>query len=319
MRVITPLFVATNASVASAQPYLTSSTVAEPDLTRTPPEATWVAATSYTVGQQVIRATTHMVYENILAGVNATLPETDAALATPTRWVRKGATNRYAMLDTIRNSKTTTASPLTVVLTPGVRIDAIGLAGMSADSVTISMTSNAATVYTVTKNLSTREILNWYDYFFDPFTTQPSLAYFNLPPYTNGIITITLTATSGTVSLGAIVIGSQTYVGQIQYNAVSDEQNFSRIDRLFDGTASLLQRRSIPKIKANVWSEKNNTNKIRALRTKLNAVPAFWSGLDDLSTDGYFEALLIVGIYKQFEIDLTSPAHTIVNIEIEEI
>ena len=260
-----------------------------------------------------------MVYENILAGVNATLPETDAALATPTRWVRKGATNRYAMLDTIRNSKTTTASPLTVVLTPGVRIDAIGLAGMSADSVTISMTSNAATVYTVTKNLSTREILNWYDYFFDPFTTQPSLAYFNLPPYTNGIITITLTATSGTVSLGAIVIGSQTYVGQIQYNAVSDEQNFSRIDRLFDGTASLLQRRSIPKIKANVWSEKNNTNKIRALRTKLNAVPAFWSGLDELSTDGYFEALLIVGIYKQFEIDLTSPAHTIVNIEIEEI
>ena len=222
MKVITPLFVATNTSVASAQPYLTSSTVAEPDLTRTPPEAVWVAGTSYTVGQQVIRLTTHMVYENILAGINATLPETDAALAVPTRWVRKGATNRYAMLDTIRNSKTTTASPLTVVLTPGVRIDSIGLAGISADSVTISMTSAGPTVYSVTKNLSTREILNWYDHFFDPFTTQPSLAYFNLPPYTNGIITITLTATSGTVSLGAIVIGSQTYVGQMQYQAESE-------------------------------------------------------------------------------------------------
>lgn len=318
MKVITPLFVATNESVASAQPYLTSSTVAEPDTTRSPPEATWNAATSYTVGQQVIRLTTHMIYENILAGVNATLPETDAALATPTRWVRKGATNRYAMLDTIRNSKTTTASPLTVVITPGVRVDSIGLAGMVADSVTISMTSGGPSVYSVTRSLSTREILNWYDYFFDPFTTAPAVAYFNLPPYTNGIITITLTG-AGSVSLGAVVLGSQTYVGQIQYNAVSDEQNFSRIDRLFDGTASLLQRRSIPKVKANVFCEKNNTNRIRALRTKLNAVPAFWSGLDDLNSDGYFDALLVIGIYKQFEIDLTSPAHTIVNIEIEEI
>ena len=319
MKVINPLFVATNESVASAQPYLTSSTVAEPDTTRTPPEALWNAATSYTVGQQAIRTTTHMIYENILAGVNATLPEVDAALAVPTRWVRKGATNRYAMFDTLRNTKTTTASPLTVVLTPGVRVDCIGLAGFVADSATISVTSASVQVYTVTKNLSSREILNWYDYFFDAFTTIPSLAFFDLPPYTDGVITITLTATTGSVSLGAVVIGSQSYIGQIQYNAVSDEQNFSRIDRAFDGTATLIQRRSIPKIKGAVWADKANTNKIRALRTKLNAVPAFWSGLDDLNVDSYFEALLIVGIYKQFEIDITSPAHTIVNLEIEEI
>ena len=68
-----------------------------------------------------------------------------------------------------------------------------------------------------------------------------------------------------------------------------------------------------------MWSEKANTNRIRALRTKLNAVPAFWSGLDDLSTDGYFEALLIIGIYKKFKIDINSPAHTIVDLLIEEI
>ena len=319
MKVISPIFVATNESVASAQPYLTSSTVAEPDTTRTPAEATWVAATSYTVGQRVIRLTTHMVYENILAGVNATLPETDAALATPTRWVRKGATNRYAMLDTLRNSKTTTASPLTVVITPGVRIDSIGLAGIVADTVTISMTSSGSTVYSVTRNLSTREILNWYDYFFDQFTTAPSVAYFDIPPYTNGIITITVSDSSGAVSLGAVVIGPQTYIGQIQYNAESDEQNFSRIDRTFDGTATLIQRRSIPKVNGSVWSEKNNTNKVRALRTKLNAVPAFWSGLDDLNSDGYFDALLVIGIYKQFKINVDSPMHTVINLEIEEI
>jgi hypothetical protein len=105
----------------------------------------------------------------------------------------------------------------------------------------------------------------------------------------------------------------------VQYNAVSEEQNFSRIEREFDGTAVLVQRRSIPKINAQLFADKTLTNKIRAARTELNAVPTVWSGLDDLSTDDYFDALLILGIYKRFEIDVAYPNQTLINLELEEI
>jgi hypothetical protein len=292
-----------------------TSTVAEPDAG----ESLWNAATNYAVNDEVMRTTTHKKYINILAGIDATLPEVDAALDTPTRWIESGSTNRYAMFDTLRNTQTITTSPLSVVLTAGRRIDSIGVLAMEADSITISMVNDGVEVYSFTQNLNTRVTLGWYDYFYGSFSSIPSIIKFDLPPYTDGQIMITLTSVNGTVSCGAIVIGNQQYLGQVQYNAVSEEQNFSRIEREFDGTAVLVQRRSIPKINAQLITDKTQTNKIRAARTELNAVPTVWSGLDDLSTDDYFDALLILGIYKRFEIDVAYPEQTIINLELEEI
>jgi hypothetical protein len=298
---------------------MVTSSVAEPDLTTTPPEALWVAATNYALDDIVIRTTTHKKYQNIQAGVDATLPEDDAALDTPTRWIEIGSTNRYAMFDTLRNTQTITTSPLSVILKAGRRIDSIGVLAMEADSITISMVNAGVEVYSFTQNLNTRVTLGWYDYFFGEFSSIPSIVKFDLPPYTDGEIMITLTSATGTVKCGAVVIGNQQYLGQVQYNAVSEEQNFSRIEREFDGTAVLVQRRSIPKINAQLFANKTLTNSIRSARTELNAVPTVWSGLDDLSTDDYFDALLILGIYKRFEIDVAYPEQTIVNLELEEI
>jgi hypothetical protein len=298
---------------------MVTSSVAEPDLTTTPPEALWVAATNYALDDIVIRTTTHKKYQNIQAGINSTLPEDDAALDTPTRWIEIGSTNRYAMFDTLRNTQTVTTSPLSVILTAGRRIDSIGVLAMEADSITISMVNDGVEVYSFTQNLNTRVTLGWYDYFYGEFSSIPSIVKFDLPPYTDGEIMITLTSATGTVSCGAVIIGNQQYLGQVQYNAVSEEQNFSRIEREFDGTAVLVQRRSIPKINAQLITDKTQTNKIRAARTELNAVPTVWSGLDDLSTDDYFDALLILGIYKRFEIDVAYPEQTIINLELEEI
>jgi hypothetical protein len=104
----------------------------------------------------------------------------------------------------------------------------------------------------------------------------------------------------------------------VQYGAQSDVLNFSRIDRAFDGTALLTQRRSIPKTIQRVFSDKSKTNAIRRLRTNLNAVPAVWAGIDQ-TDDDYFEALLILGIYKKFTIDLSYPDNTLIELEVEEI
>jgi hypothetical protein len=315
MRVIVPLI----RSLTDAETIVTSSTVNEPDVYATPPEEVWNAATDYSVGDVVIRTETHMRYENIQAGVNATVPEVDAALETPTRWVELGPTNKYAMFDTLRNTQTVATSPLIVELTPGERIDSIGIFGMVAESVTLSMVNGVDTVYSVTEELNTREVLDWYDYFFEPFSSIPSIVKFDLPPYTTGVIEVELSSSTGSVSCGAVVIGNQVYLGQAVYNASNEELNFSRIERDFDGTAQLTQRRSIPKIDVEVWADKALTNRIRAARAELNAVPAVYSGLDDENTDDYFEALLILGIYKRWEMNLAYPTKTISNIEIEEL
>ena len=222
------------------------------------------------------------------------------------------------MFDLLRNTQTEQASPLTVVLTPGVRVNSLALLGLVADSVTVSITSGGVPVYTKTQNLSTREVLDWYDYFFLPFTTMPSLVLFDLPPYTNAIITVTITSGSVNVKCGSLIVGSYVYIGDVQYDAESDALNFSTVERNTFGESLLIPRRTVPKTNQSVLCKKDRVDKVRDLRTALNAVPAVWSGLDN-STDGYSEALLILGYYRRFTIKIALPEHALITLELEEI
>ncbi len=301
MKVITPI------EINDAR--LTSSTIAEPDTG----ETAWNAATSYVLGDVVIRTTTHKKYENILAGVDAGLPEN-----TPTRWIEVAPTNRYAMFDTLRNTQSIKSSPVTVVLTPAVRIDSIGILSVDADEVDISITVGYETVYSATRNLNTREVFDWYDYFFADFTKIPNAVFFDIPPYSNAVITITFTSITP-IKVGAIVIGNQTDLGKAIHGVSSEELNFSRIEREVTGESLLLQRRSVPKINIQSIADPDKLNKIRETRKNLNAVPAVWSGLDDKINNPYFETVLLLGVYKKFEINMNNSKMVDINLEIEEI
>lgn len=258
----------------------------------------------------------HRVYESLIGTNTGNYP---ALASSDGKWLDVGPTNRWAMFDLLRNTATTAESPLTVEITPGIRVDSIGLVGLVADSVTVEVSVLGVPVYTETRSLLTREVTTWYAYFFTPFATAPSLALFDLPPVTNGVVTVTITRATGMASCGGLVLGQSVYLGQTQYDADSDALNFSRVERdEFGETASMIPRRSVPKVNARVMCAKANVNRVRDLRTELNAVPALWSGLDD-PTDGYFEAVLILGFYKQFSINLSYPEHAVISLELEEV
>lgn len=299
---------------------LTSSTVSEPDAGSPTTETVFSSAGSptpaYALGAIVIDITTHLKYESLVASNTGLLSDT-------TKWLLLGPTNKWAMFDLLRNTATVAPSPLTVVITPGTRIDSIALLGLVADTVTVTMDSAVGSpserYYTYTQDLSTREVFNWYDYFFETFSTQVSLALFDLPPYTTCVITVTLTATSGNVQCGACVLGSYVFIGDVVQQPESDVLNFSTVERDFDGGVnSMVQRRNVPKTNQQVLLDKSRVNAVRVLRDALNAVPAVWAGLDD-SDDGYFEALLILGFYKRFSINLTLPDYAVITLELEEI
>lgn len=289
---------------------LSSSTVAE----RAAGETEWNAATNYSVGTEVIRTQTHRTYKNLIAGVDAGTPET-----TPARWLDVGATIRWKMFDLYRNTETTQASsPLTVVLTPSIRISSLALLGVIADSIHVTMVASAVTVYDQTFNLSTRNTVNYTDYFFGVFGNTPAIIIQDLPLYLNSTITITFTKASGTIKVGGCVIGNYIDLGYTEASAESDVLNFSKVERDLSGTATLIPKRSVPKTIQNCLIDKSAVNKVRDVREVLNAVPAVWFGIDS-STNEYFEALLILGIYKRFSINLTDTEHAMIALEIEEI
>ena len=301
MKVIPPLTI-TDAN-------LTSSTCAEPSAG----ETAWVSGTTYAVGDIRIRTATHRQYQRVIAGAGTTAPELDT-----TNWLDVGPTNKWAMFDLLRNTQTSQASPLTVVITPGMRINSLALLGLLADTATATVTVAGVAVYSRTQNLGTRETLDWYDYFFGPFSFMPSWVLFDLPPYTNAVITVTLTRATGPAMCGSLVLGSCVYIGGVQYNSESDVLNFSTVNRDAFGNSILVPRRNIPKTNQTLRCDKSRIDMVRDLRTLLNAAPAVWCGVED-STDGLFGAFEILGYYRQFTINVDQPTTALITLQLEEI
>lgn len=273
----------------------------------------YAGGTTYALADRVLDSTNHLIYESVVAA------NLGNALTNTAKWLKIGPSNSYAMFDLLRNTATSVPSSLAVSITPGERINSLMMSSVVANSATITVTTGAGTIYNYTKDLNTRIVTDWYDYYFSPFTTQPSLALFDLPPATGATVNVTLTSTSGNVSCGALVLGTAVDIGNVQAEAESDTLNFSTVTRDFaGGTAEMIQRRNVPRTVQSILVDKAMVNKVRALRDSLSGTPAVWSGLIQ-SGDGYFESMLIVGFYKRFSMNLKHPQHAVISLELEEI
>lgn len=290
-----------------------TSSIPEPDASVG--EVVWNAATNYTAGTRVIRTTTHKIYERIgLAGVDAGLPE-----VTPLKWIEVGPTNKWAMFDLSRTTKSTSTTDIVITIVPDIRFNSIGIGGSSATSVDISVSSpSTGVVFSSEDNMYSRGTKRWYEYFFSRFSVRTQLLKTGISPISNSEITITLTAGTSGVSVGSIIIGSSVFLGDIQVSPSVEIINFSKIDRDIYGNANLITRRTLPKTTQRTIIPKANINKVINIREDLNAVPALWAGLTD-DTHGYFEPLLIFGIYKEFTVNMNYPDHAEINLELEEL
>jgi len=169
-----------------------------------------------------------------------------------------------------------------------------------------------------TFDLRTREVSDGYAYFFEPFSSKVSKVVFDVPPYSDIIVTLTLSDTSGNVKCGAAVFGTFVYLGDVQEHATNDGVNFSSITRDAWGNATLVPRRTVPKTNSVLLLDSARVNKALDARVALNAVAALWTGLDD-STSDWFEMTAILGIYKQFLVDSVLQDKATITLELEEI
>ena len=278
-------------------------------------ETSWVSAGSYIVGDVRIVVAQHRKYQCLVSNSGRTTsPELDTSY-----WLDIGPTNKWAMFDTLRNSATTYAGNLVTVLTPGQSINSIAILQTNATSIIISATSvmGGGTVYNSTFSMFSRLTTGWYSYFFTSIETRPNLILFDLPTYSDLIVTVTQVGT--TVTCGALILGTYFNLGYTQLGATVEALNFSSIDRDIYGNSNLVPRRSVPKTVQVIYIESDRVNSAIALRDSLNAIPAVWSGLNEENTHNYFEALLILGFYKTFTITMDNQFYSRIDLELEEV
>lgn len=266
-------------------------------------------ATAYVTGDRVIETANHLEY---LALANSTGVPLTGAPASESTWQLQGPTNRWRAFDLIRNTGATGPSPMSFTITPGERVDAVGLAGIVADDFTITVKVGGVTKWTYTESLSTRVVLNWFDYFYAPFTFRSVSAVFDIPKYSGAEVTITFTRAGGDITVGSLWVGNAVDIGELEVEPNLGRRNFSRFDEADDGTLTLIQKRTKPEQSWVLYAPKTQLPRISPLIELLNAVPGMWVGLDD-PTDEYFEPTIVVGVYTRFDI---TPSHPDVRIDL---
>lgn len=280
----------------------TSSTAPETD------HAAYAAGTTYALGARVIRTGTHRIYESLQNSNTGHTPE-----SSPTWWLDVGPTNRWAMFDAVVGTATELASPLTVVLAPGYA-NALALLELVGSSVTVSMTSvsGGGTVYSRTVSLDASDISDYYDYFFSPFVQRSAVVLTDLPPYADGVLTVSITG-SGTVACGLLKVGLLTDLGITTSGVTAGINDYSVKETDAFGNTVLTERAWSRRLTAKVIVPKANFARVDRKLSDLRATPVVWI----TSEDEQLSPLVALGFAKSFNTELAYTWHYLCSLEIE--
>ncbi|MGI3166007.1 hypothetical protein [Pseudooceanicola sp. 200-1SW] len=191
----------------------------------------WDAGTNYPLNARVVRG--HRIYQSAIEdnlGLDPLLEDQSVLAA---RWVFDSFTNAFACFDgVLSNATLAVEDPGAVVpwLDPGLGIDPTsapvivevgGLQGVDTLILFGVVASSArlicfdvagAVLLDEETNLSGRQVTNWWEWFFKPFTgVYDKMVNLNLPGTTRRV----LIALSGSaVTLGEVFLGDRLYVGK---------------------------------------------------------------------------------------------------------
>ena len=299
MKVIQPLVVTTG--------MLSASNVPETDY------AEWNVATAYVVGNRVIKAATHRIYECLVNNTGAD-PETNLIGATP-KWMDYAPTNRWAMFDDVVGTITSRAANITATLLPGP-FNSIALLGIKADVVviTIKETVGGAVIYTRTISMDATPIASLFDWFFLPYEQREDIILTDIPyQYSTPELTVSVTAGAGNAELGVCKFGEVTLIGGTQYGATAGITDYSIKEADSFGNYTIVQRAFAKRATFSVQTDGAQFNKIFRTLSVLRSTACIWIGTEEAN----YEPLTIYGFYKDFSIDIAYPTTNMCSLEIE--
>lgn len=310
----------TTAAVTRAADTITGTGLIYSDVPETD-AAAWNAATNYTVGTQVIRTTaaTHKIYENLIAGVNATAPENALTGVTP-RWLEISPTNKWAMFDGLVGTATTQATSMTYILAPG-RCNSVALLEVDATLVELSLNVSGETVYSASMDLAGGNLVgDWYQYFYEPVYQQDAVVVtdlvdatlLDLPAYSEGILTVRISKTSGDVSCGALVVGLYANLGLTQYNPKIGIRDYSRKTTDEFGRTTVVQRGYSKTMGVDVDVDSADVDYVTRVLAQYRSTPLVWVGAGSLYT-----SMIIYGFYVDWSVDIANVSRSKLSLTVE--
>lgn len=282
---------------------LTSSNVAETD------HAAWVNSTAYIVGQKVIVVATHKIYECLINNTNAYPP--DNLAGTTPKWLDIGPTNKFKMFDQSYHNQTVNTGSIVVVMTPG-RINSLGLMNVEGSTIHIEMEVDSVVVYEKDANMIMGNVGDWYEYYYNPIEKRSDFVFTDLPVYSDGILTITISGgITEEIKCGLCIPGFYVQIGDSLWGAKLGIINYSTKEQDVFGNFNIVVRKYSKTLSDSIRVANDRTGYIQKLLQPYYSTPALWVASE------MFEATAIYGFYRDFSIVLEDYSGAQCSIEIE--
>lgn len=226
-------------------------------------------------------------------------------------FVSSNGTDPQNMFNATTSEATTRAGDLVVVLAPGA-VNAIGFAGLVGGSLSVVGESGGVEVFSYSQSLTADVITDYYEYFFEPFTQLGDVLVTDIPPFED--IQLTITITGGSTACGSCAFGRLYQLGDTQLGASVGINDYSTKETSEAGVTTLAPGPFSKRISANLFLENTLINRTQRLLADARATATFWAFAD--GTD-FSEAYTVLGYYRDFDVVVSYPRHSLVSIEIE--
>ena len=222
---------------------------------------------------------------------------------TPLKWGETGASNRWKMFDGYINTYTEDTSAIEVEV-DSAGTDIVGLFGLTATSVTFSLVRDSVVLKTETIDLKVISGNGWYSWLHDEYEYKTK-AIWSYTKYSGAIIQVSITVASGSAKCGAMVIGSQNFLGSTQYNASIGIDDYSVIATDALNRTYLSQGDYADRAEVELWINNEQIDRIRRALIATRATVCIYN-LNNTGSD--YDSLKILGYYKSFDIIIPGPS-----------
>lgn len=272
----------------------------------------WAAVTSYAVGDRVIRTSVHKVFENVLAGVDATPPENATTGATP-RWLEVQPTNRWACLDNSITTRTTQATSITYTLRPAQVVNGLTLQNVDADSVRVRMVDpTAGAVYDTTVTLGRAPVAGWHPWYFSRRPVADAVVLTDLPNYYGADIIVEVFKATGDAAVGMLLIGYPYTIGMgVEYGARVGITDYSAVTTDTWGNSYFVERSFAKKASFSLVIPNTELDATHTLLASLRATPCLWIGSDR------FACTQVFGWAGDFDIVIPYYSHSLCSLDLK--
>lgn len=286
---------------------LVSTNVAETDY------PAWNSGATYALGDRVILTSTHKIYESIQSGNTNKNPASERLW-----WVEVGPTNRWKAFDTSNTTQTVTdgGSPPTIAYTlrPGQAINALAVLNVTNCTELHVQVVNPGKGNVYDKKIDFTALplsSTWWDWFFGQRRAPTQSVMLDLPAFPSADLKLTFIG-GAELAVGVIMFGQQQRYGLgIRYGARVGIQDYSRKETNEFGDTTLIRRAFAKRARFDMLIERGEVDPLQNCLAGIRAVPCLWVGTNE------YEATVVYGFYRNFDILISYPEHADCELEIE--